>query len=320
VTRRSSGKAVIFLVLALLMIRPSALPATAYQQQPDPPPETTPQFYDADGLFDDDQLRVLRRDGRLVQRSGIPTLVYVRAVSPDAAGRGESLEFANQVRQDWQIESAPGADDGLVLLFSWVPQNPLATTTVTSYGEHTFVDKGLSAEAIQHTIDTSVRSLVEQERPFEALIYLMRETRYAGIYTPPQPQAVSGLAASLQDALRWVAPILLLVSGTILSTFTFIFRREKPSKRHAWSLISIVLSGATALWLISVQAQSRIGVASSLLILLILATAAGIWSRTVIRHQSGQTTRRRVVPSTVTLMRMRRQARVVTPHRSAAGQ
>ena len=94
----------------------------------------------------------------------------------------------------------------MVLLFSWVPQNPLASTTVFSYGDRTFDGSGLTPGAIQETIDTSVRSLVEQERPFEALVYLMRETRYNGIYAPPPPALVEGGAKATNGAVRLAKP------------------------------------------------------------------------------------------------------------------
>lgn len=319
-TRRRSGIGcrLSWLAIALFVVLvPVVAPMpTGGQQAPDARPETLPYLYDADGIYADGEITTLARDAELLQSTGIPTLVYARAVPAADADIAESQAFADQVRREWDVASESGADDGLVLLFSWVPQNPQASTAVFSYGEHTFDGSGLSPVSIQRTIDTSVRSLVEQERPFEALVYLMRETRYTGIYAPPPPDPVEGFAETMQSALRWAGPLVAVVALIALGALTASFWRVKPSHARVWAVVAIVLGVAAALWSLSVYAKSGTGVASALVIVAALAVATWTWSRLGFERHGGRKVRRRAVPSTHTLMRKRRQARVMLARES----
>jgi hypothetical protein len=297
-------------LFVLLMPIFAPTPATG-QPEPDPKPGDTVYFHDADGLFTAEEISTLARDARLLQSSGIPTLVYVRTASASEAGHSESRSFADRVRDSWDIETSAGADDGLVLLVSWVPQNPLASTTVFSHGEHTFEGHGLTPETIQGTIDASVRSLVEQDRPFEAVVYLMRETRYNGIYSPPAPPAVEGFARTLNSALPVLGPLMALGTMGVLAAFTTSFWGVKPDPRRVTNIIIVTLAIVVALWSVSVWAQSRIGIASALVVLVALGIAAWTWSRLGFERHGSRPVRRRAVPSTHTLMRKRRQARAM---------
>lgn len=295
----------LFVVLAPIL---TSTPATS-QPEPDPKPGETVYFHDADGLFTAEQVSTLGRDARLLQSSGIPTLVYVRQTTPSEAGHSESRAFADSVREAWDVATAAGADDGLVLLLSWVPQNPLASTVVFSHGERTFAGHGLTTEAIEATIQTSVRSLVEQDRPFEAAVYLMRETRYNGIYSPPAPPAVEGFAKTLNTALPVLGPALTAGAILALAALTASFWRVKPVARRVTIVVAAGLALVVALWTISVIAQSRIGIVSALIILIALAMATWTWSRLGFERHGSRPVRRRAVPSTHTLMRKRHQAK-----------
>jgi hypothetical protein len=302
---------VVLALFVLLVPILEPMPATG-QPEPDPRPGETVYFHDAGGLFTAEEVSTLARDARLLQSSGIPTLVYVRTATASEAGHSESRAFADRVRDSWDIATSSGADDGLVLLFSWVPQNPLASTTVFSHGEHIFEGHGLTPEAIQATIDGSVRSLVEQERPFEAVVYLMRETRYNGIYSPPAPPAVEGFAKTLNRALPVLGPGVALGTIGALSAFTASFWRVKPDPRRVTIIVAASLAVVVALWSVSVYAQGRIGIVSAMVILVALGIAAWTWSRLGFERHGSRPVRRRDVPSTHTLMRKRRQARVMT--------
>lgn len=301
-----------FAIALFVLLVPVLAPMPgATQAKPDPRPDTTTFFYDENGVFSGDQRAALERDAQLLQSTGIPTIVYVRVVTANQAAKGESQAFANEIRRAWDVESTPGADDGLVLLFSWVPQQPLASTTVQSYGAHTFDESGLSPDAIDTTIATSARSLVEQEHPFEAVIYLMRETRYTGIYAPPPPAPLEGSAKALHGVLAWAAPVAAIGTGVFLLARTSAFWRLRPGPRQAGAIIGLVIAGSGVLWAMSVHAQSRTGVVSALAMLVELALATWAWSRLAFRRHGGRTVRRRAAPSTVTLMRKRHQARAM---------
>jgi uncharacterized membrane protein YgcG len=307
------------LPLLLLLLVAVLMPApVAAQDSPGPRPAETPYFHDAHGLFDDKQLATLERDGELLQSSGIPTLVYVRNSDEAQASIDASQAFADELRQDWGIASAPDADDGLVLLFSWVPRNPAASTAVFSYGSATFEGSGLTPASIQHTIDTSVASLIEQEKPYEAVVYFMRETRYDGIYAPPPPAPIEGAVNTAHVVVRWMGPALVATTALILAWLTARYWQTKPSHTEVGRIVVATIAGSALFWALSVYARSRVGVASSLLILLALGIAAWIWSRAGFVSHGSPFVRHRNVPSTNRLMRKRHQARVMSA-RSTGG-
>lgn len=299
-------------VLLLVILGGMLLPLNVSgQTAPGPRPDERPYFHDAAGLFNDEQLTTLRRDAQLLQSSNIPILVYVRATTEADATTESSQEFADELRQSWGIESAAGADDGLVLLFTWVPENMAASTAVFSHGASTFEGSGLTPASIQETIDTSVRSLIEQQKPFEAVIYLMRETRYDGIYAPLPPPPIEGAAETVHTVLRWLGPALTVTTAFALSWLTARFWRATPSHREIGRTIAVVIAEAVILWTLSVYAQSRAGVASSLLILAALAIATLTWSRAGFISHGSPFVRHLSVPSTNRLMRKRHQARAM---------
>jgi uncharacterized membrane protein YgcG len=287
------------------------LAPAAGQTAPGPRPVERSSFHDAAGLFNDEQLATLRRDAQLLQSSNIPILVYVREATPADASLETSQQFADDIRQSWGIESSEAADDGLVLLFTWVPENPGASTAVFSYGPATFEGSGLTPASIQETIDTSVRSLIEQQKPFEAVLYYIRETRYDGIYAPPPPPPIEGMALTAHDAIQWMGPALTAVTVLAFAWLSARFRRQTPSQRKLGVITAIVIAGSAALWALSVYAQSRTGVVSALLAVVALAIATFMWSRAGFLARSHPFVRHLSVPSTNRLMRKRRQARAL---------
>lgn len=303
---RTTARVLILILTTLALVVPQGVDA---QTAPEPKPDDVPFYYDATNTFNDEQLRTLRRDAELLQSSEIPTLVYVREVSAEDANVESSQEFADTIRQAWDVESAEGADDGLVLLFSWVPENPTASTVVQSYGAATFDGSGLSPESIEHTIDTSVHSLLEQGKPFETLVYLMRETRYTGIYAPPPPPPVEGLAQTIHVSLDWLGPIITGLTIIALIKRSRDFWRQGPTSEQVWRIVGVTVGTAVLLWIVSVYAQSRAGVASALLILPMLAFAVWMWTHPPFTTHDAMPVRQRNVPATRRLVRQRQQAR-----------
>jgi hypothetical protein len=290
------------------MMAPASIAA---QDAPDPPPEDVPHFYDPAGVFDEDEQRALRRDAKLLQSSKIPTLVYVREVTAEQATEEISQGFADQVRRSWSVESVEGADDGLVLLFSWVPENPTTSTVVQSYGEATFDNSGLTPESIQKTIDTSVRSLIEQNHPFETMVYLMRETRYTGIYVPPPPPVLGDTAQTVHDVLNWLAPAVAGITVLVFGVLSLRFWKSLPGPRQVWTIAGLTMTTTVFLWIGAVRTQSDAGVASSLVIVALLAGAVWLWTHAPFTTHGSEIVRKRNVRGTPRRMRKQRQSRAM---------
>jgi hypothetical protein len=295
--------------LSLMMLCLYVFPTfSAARTEPDSRPETLPFFYNPSGIFDEGQRATLERDAKLLQSSEIPTVVYVRATSPLQASPEAAQAFADAVRLDWAVETAPGKQDGLVLLHSHVPNNPRASSVVASWGKTTFEGNGLTPEYIESVLDDDVRSLLDQGHPFEALVYAMREVRYGGIYFAPAPAPLEGASNSLHTAMNWVAPIMLVAVVTSYMTLSFPITHVRAMRRSlVWKIVGATGLLTTAISILSIIGRSRIGMASALLILIALAIQVWIWTHPATRLSPGH--RRRSVPPTSRRLRKFRQAR-----------
>ena len=296
-------------VLAFLMICLPLLGTTevvAAQAEPDRRPQTVPYFYDPSDVFPEDQEMTLARDAQLLQSTNVPTVVYVRTATPEEAEAESSRAFADTVRREWDVETAPGADDGLLILLSYVPDSPTASTVVASWGESTFEGSGLTPEYIESVLDRDVRTLLDMGFPFEAMVYGLRQIRYGGIYFPPPPAPLEGTAQVLHSVLGSVGPALAMVA---VAGFITLSIRQNPARRTSQSLVWKVagLTGAIVflLALLSVWGRSRIGIGSALLILIALAIHAWFWTHP--SKPQSRYIRRRSVPPTSRRLRKRRQ-------------
>lgn len=307
-------------LLMLSMLAAAVAPGlVSGQEAPDARPDKLPFFYDAAGMFPEDQRNTLARDAQLLQSTEIPTLVYVREGSALHADKQQSQAFADRLRAEWGVESAEGADDGLVLLVSWVPGTPQASTAVFSYGAATFDDSGLTPDSIQQTIDTSVASLIDQGKPFETLVYLMRETRYTGIYSPPPPPPVEGVAKTIHDSLEWATPVAVVAVTLLLASRSLALWRTGPVSREMWTVAAGVLAFALVLWITAVYAQSRAGVIGTLLLVALLALTCWLWTHPPFTTRHATLARRRSVPPTRRLMRQRHQIRQMLARTTGTG-
>lgn len=280
------------------------------QSQPDPRPDTLPFFYDQSDVYDEGQTATLSRDAQLLQSTDIPVVVYVRTVSDVEARTDPAQSFADAIRRDWNVESSPGANDGLVLLYSHVSDNPQASTVVASWGATTFANNGLTPEYIGKVLDGDVRSLLDDDHPFEALVYGMREIRYAGIYFPPPPAPLEGAARVLHNAINWIGPALVLImAGASVGISLRSGIHSIIPRRLVWKIVGATGVIAALLSTASVIVRSRIGIGSAMLIIIVLAIQVWLWTHRA--SQPSRKNRQRSVPPTSRLMRKRRQLRTI---------
>ncbi len=81
------------------------------------------RIYDQTGLLTSSDLMTLDRRAAAIERSGVPVVVYVRPAGPDVI---DTRSDARALMRSWDVESGPGAADGLVLLLDvdWLDANP----------------------------------------------------------------------------------------------------------------------------------------------------------------------------------------------------
>jgi uncharacterized membrane protein YgcG len=74
--------------------------------------------YDRANILSPEQLQVLERRAANLGAVGAPTVVYVRV---EAASQSQVQQEARELMDAWDVESAPNAHDGFVMLFDLTP-------------------------------------------------------------------------------------------------------------------------------------------------------------------------------------------------------
>lgn len=214
-------------------------------------------------LFSEGEYTAIQRDADLAQRSGVPILFVV--VRADGTSVGSAQRIADEYRETQNVETAAGADDGIVFLVMWLQDAPEKSVVVYSAGAHAFATSGLSDDAISAYIDESVVPLLYDGQLFGATTFLMRSTRYTGLYVPPPARAITGVANGAQLALAVLAPVVTLglIAGLV--------REREADSRRRWRIVSFALTGIGLLSAASVWTHSRLGIVCVTISLLVLA-------------------------------------------------
>lgn len=307
------------LVAALVALLP-ALASAQYEQEdrtdrrfqtqntPAPKPEEVPALYNGTNLFTDGQLKTLEMDAFRLTSIKIPVLVYVRVADSEYAGVDASQQFADSVRADWGIASAPGADDGLVLLLTFDKQGEHGHSLSLSYGTETFAHSGLTPAYIYGIFEDQMRPLLEDGRYFDAVSIGMRRIRYGGIYFPPPVAPLEGAAETVHDTLAWLGPLSVIALTGIFIAISLRVPMDDPARRPLVRRIGVAVGlFALALAVLAVYCRSALGVASALLIVISLAIQLWVWTRP--RAIPKRPARQRAVPPASRRVRRWAQAR-----------
>jgi uncharacterized membrane protein YgcG len=302
-------------VLVAVLLVMCSTPAIAQREPHNAPagrPDPVPTFYNATDLFSDKELSVLEQDAFRLTRINIPTVVYVQIADSEFADERSTQQFADTVRDKWDIASAPGADDGLVMLITLDKQGEHGHSLSLSYGEATFQHSGLTPEYIQDVFEHQMLPRLKDGRYYEALYTGMRRVRYGGIYLPPPVPPLEGSAQTVHTNLNWIAPISVIAVSAMFITLSLRMTMDAPRRR---SLIRMI-GAAVGIWIVaiailSVYGRSSIGIASALLIALSLAIQLWIWTRPHTERRPG--VRGRAVPPASRHVRKLQQAKRMTP-------
>ena len=238
-------------------------------------------------LFSEGEWNGLQRDADLAQRSGVPVMFAI--IEGDGTSAGSAQRFADEYRAEHGVETTAGADDGIVFLVHWVPGNPAQSTVVYSAGSHAFETTGLNDTTIQAYIDDVVTPMLHNGQLFDASAYLMRYTRQTSLYVPPPVPEVRGFALGVKRILVVAAPIATAALAALA------WRNTAPTSRQRWRVVAITLATSVILFLASVWTQSRIGIVSIGLSLVLLAA----WCLWVTREPGRQVPWKQVLPDIV---------------------
>lgn len=247
-------------------------------------------------LFNEDQMSRFQFDLRRLQGLGENVMVYTRRAD---ASRRESEGFAKRVREAWNLESAPDADDGLLMLITVNDTAPADSSFVVSSGSNFFPLNQMEKADFDRVYETEIEPNFREERYDVALAYGVRRLLYAADYMPPDPPALTGVNAFARQVAEIGGAVLLQAAVLGLAIVPAIKERRlttRPSRKTVLAYVSMFgpAGGLTALF--AIVGRSGLGMAMALLILMLVGLVMLFFLASAVGARPGH--RRVPVPST----------------------
>lgn len=272
-------------IIALVAILGAlATPVTAQDDDP-PDPGPSPgeigepaaplddkRVYDVANLLNNAQEAAIEMDASRLARHGVPNLVVVQlgAMTPD-----EASAFAADVRRQWGVETAPGADDGLLILVTVSDtEEGRGVATTMAWGDnalpHFGVTEAVSADIQQSWLDR----YIDGGYLFEGILFTLRRLIYHSIYDPAPQEPLGDLRAGLGTVVS-IAGTALAAAALALAGWRWARGWRRPGGDLATSMLAWgVPVAAVAVFALSVAGHSGWGIAAALVL---LAVAAADW-------------------------------------------
>jgi hypothetical protein len=155
---------------------------------------------------------------------------------------------AEALRIEHGIESAPGAEDGILIYAAVNPYNRSLVTMAIAAGPRSLPDGGLTSDNLADIESNIVVPQLTAEHPARAIVYAVREMIYQQVFTPPPSSPPSGLRASLEGIMPWLAPVVAIpvAIGTLHNSKTM-SGISKPFMQVAPPLVSGLVLAVAAI-------------------------------------------------------------------------
>lgn len=255
--------------------------AEAAQQSSDPIPFRDPDdpwlIQDKARLFNDEQLERFQFDLRRLQGLGHEVVVYTRRSD---ASVDESEAFADRLRDAWNVESAPEAGDGMVILINVSDADPEETAFIVSSGRNAFPVNQMTESDFQTVQEQEVLPPFRENRFDVALAYGLRRLLHAADYTPPEPPPLDSVQTFANRVGSIGGPVLAQAAVLGLAVVpAFMERRltSRPARRTVLTYATVFLLGAVLLALFSLVGRSGPGMLSAILIMALVAVVCGMF-------------------------------------------
>lgn len=240
-------------------------------------PERNPNrdgaVYDTVDILTSAQEKAIQTDINRASGLGIEILVYIRMSEESAA---ESQVFADRLNAEWNVESAEGADDGLVYLMTVNPLEPDTNSVVISAGTAALPIRQLDQAALQRILETEMVPGAADGEFYRAFQYGTRRVLNAVEYSPPDPEPLTSLQASLHTSANILGAGLLQFA--VLGFFIVTIVRERrftifplPSTLAIYAVCLAL--GSIAVGIVAIAGRNAFG---SLAALGTLVFAAGV--------------------------------------------
>ncbi len=230
------------------------------------------------GVLSDEQASELADDAHRLTAHGIPTMFIIRESSRT---REESVIDANELRIEHELETTPGADDGLLFLVTR-PKGRRGTQgsrqsmfLTISPGANTLPKGGLNEASMQEVHDRFIRPRMRFGLLADGLRVGIRKIIYLETYYPDPPPPLTSLQRTTQSTLGVVAPLVSIAGlGSVMAAWHS--RTSRPRSRRSATrarfLSALALAGfaVSILAIFSVYGQSRAGIVAVIISVLVI--------------------------------------------------
>ncbi len=191
-------------------------------------PQPGRHLYDRARVLTPDQQRDLEARAAAIHQAGTPIVIYLRIQD---ASFEKTVADARALMDAWDIQSAPGARDGVVLFFNLTPSDPRHGHFAVVAGETHVRSGALNQRQLDRIAAAMLLSLREGRLAEGIAVGLDAIYQNITIGPPPEPrnwwQRVADTLTRQNLNLIWIiATLLVLAWGTVLWV-----RRAQPSVR-----------------------------------------------------------------------------------------
>ncbi|MBX5446378.1 TPM domain-containing protein [Sphaerobacter sp.] len=123
-------------------------------------------IYDTTGLLTPDEIADLEARAAAVEAAGAPIVVYLQARD---ASQSETEAEARALMDAWDVQSAPGAHDGVVMFFNLRPGNLRRGQVFIYAGEKHYDGGNLPESELQRIIDEEMIPLLRDNQTAEGI-------------------------------------------------------------------------------------------------------------------------------------------------------
>jgi uncharacterized membrane protein YgcG len=183
----------------------------ADESLPEPVPAKPDKFdrvYDVPGRLNKKEYDRFHFDIGRMWNDGLPAVIYIRESGEDAS---TSQQFADQLRTKWDIESSPGADDGLVMLVTIRDRFPKTAILTLSYGSNAFPQGQMTVDVLNTILEEEAYPRIRTGNINGGLTYAVRRILYYSEYTAPFPPPLTDRQETLHRLATPLASIVAII-------------------------------------------------------------------------------------------------------------
>lgn len=191
-------------------------------------PVSGQHIYDRAGALTSGQIATLEQHARSVEEAGAPVIVYLQAQS---ASYNDTERDAVELMQQWDVQSAPGAKNGLVVFFNLNPDD-LHHGQVALYAGQTHFDGGNLPE---YELRRIFNQIVKPDLAagnlaggIAAGLDAAASSLRNGPPPPPPPSAAERYASRVSDGPFSVVTLIAVAVAALLSWFAAKVFRTRP--------------------------------------------------------------------------------------------